>query len=350
MTGNSERLPPTLCWQGEEQGTLHLLDQCALPHLVRVLELRQLAPLLEAIVQLRVRGAPAIGVAAAYGMVLGVREQMQAGVDFAAALRSTARALLASRPTAVNLRGCVERVTQRAAREPNLRALWLEAACLHAEDVQSCAAMGACGLPLVPDGATVLTHCNTGRLATCGDGTALAVLFAAHRAGKRFSVLANETRPLLQGARLTALELQREGIPVQLLVDGAAPGLIASGAISMALVGADRIAANGDFANKVGTYGVALACVTHGVPFYVVAPGSTFDLTLACGAGIPIEQRDAKEVTHLQEQGLAACGVGARNPAFDLVPAHCVTAFVTDRGLLRPPFADAIKRTFASRR
>jgi len=195
----------------------------------------------------------------------------------------------------------------------------------------------------VPDGGPVLTHCNTGRLATVGDGTALATLFAAWRAGKRFRVLADETRPLLQGARLTALELAAEGIPVEVLADGAAAGLIARGQVQMAVVGADRIAANGDFANKVGTYGVALACKAHDVPFYTVAPVSTVDVRLPDGSHIPIEERDATEVTELGGVRTAPPGVGARNPAFDVTPARLLTAIVTDQGVLLPPFAAGIK-------
>jgi methylthioribose-1-phosphate isomerase len=209
------------------------------------------------------------------------------------------------------------------------------------------AGIGEHGRGLVPEGGTVLTHCNTGRLATAGDGTALAVLFAAWRAGTRFCVLADETRPLLQGTRLTALELSREGIPVDVVADGAAAGLIARGQVQMAIVGADRIARNGDFANKVGTYPLALACKANGVPFYVAAPASTFDLDCADGAAIPIEERDGTEVTEFAGRRIAPPGVGARNPAFDVTGASLVTAFVTDRGLLEPPFAAAIKEMLA---
>jgi len=210
--------------------------------------------------------------------------------------------------------------------------------------------IGEHGAPLVRDGITVLTHCNTGRLATAGDGTALAVLFAAWKRGVRFRVLADETRPLLQGARLTALELAAAGIPVQVVVDGAAAGLIARGQVQLVLVGADRIAQNGDVANKVGTYGLALACAAHQVPFHVVAPLSSFDLRVADGSGIPIEERDPGEVLTLAGQALAATGVSARNPAFDITPARLVTGFVTDAGVLAPPFAASIKNAFAQRR
>ncbi|MGB3966161.1 MAG: S-methyl-5-thioribose-1-phosphate isomerase, partial [Planctomycetota bacterium] len=196
----------------------------------------------------------------------------------------------------------------------------------------------------------VLTHCNTGRLATVGDGTALAPLFAAWRAGKRFSVLACETRPLLQGARLTALELAAAGIPVELIADGAAAGLIARGAVQLVIVGADRITATGDVANKVGTYAHALACAAHRVPFWVAAPRSTFDLALRDGTAIPIEERDGTELTHLAGHLVAPPGVRARNPAFDLTPARYLAGIVTDGGLLRPPFEPAIKALFAAGR
>lgn len=342
-----EPLPPTLAWCGDEHGYLDLLDQTRLPHARSVLQLRDLAGVADAILHLRVRGAPAIGVAAAYGMVLGVREAAPGPAAFVDSARAIAARLAATRPTAVNLQRALDRLLVAARRTPNLRALFDEALSIHAEEQAMSDGMGRHGAPLVPEGGTVLTHCNTGRLATVGDGTALAVLFAAWRNGRRFRVLADETRPLLQGARLTALELAAAGIPVQLLVDGAAAGLIARGEVQLVLVGADRIAANGDFANKVGTYGLALACAAHGVPFYTVAPLSTFDLQVSDGQRIPIEERDATEVTHLDGAAVAPPGVSARNPAFDVTPAKLLTGIVTDRGVLRPPFDAAIKALFA---
>lgn len=343
-------LPPTLVWRGDEFGELELLDQTLLPHQRRVLAMRGLDDVVEAIASLRVRGAPAIGVAAAYGVVLGVRRLSPLPGAFVDTTRSVVARLAATRPTAVNLQWALDRCIAAARREPSLASVFHEALAIHADEVASSERMGQLGAALVPEGGTVLTHCNTGRLATVGDGTALAPLFAAWRAGRRFRVLADETRPLLQGARLTALELAAAGIPVELIVDAAAPGLIARGAVQLVVVGADRIAANGDFANKVGTYGLALACAAHSVPFYAVAPISTFDLRLNSGAGIPIEERDATEVTRVGEVALAAAGVGARNPAFDVTPARLLTGIVTDHGVLRPPFEPAIKALFPADR
>lgn len=343
-------LPPTVAWHGDLQGHLELLDQTQLPHQRTVLALHDADGVIEAIVRLRVRGAPAIGVAAAYGLVLGVRNLLPLPQAIVGVTRDVASRLLAARPTAVNLQWALERCIEAVRSEPTLARLLAEARRIEADEIAMSACIGECGRGLVPANGTVLTHCNTGRLATAGDGTALAVLFAAWRHGTRFRVLADETRPLLQGARLTALELAAAGIPVEILADSAAAGLIARGAVQMAIVGADRVATNGDFANKVGTYGVALACAAHRVPFYVAAPSSTFDPRVANGAGIPIEERDGTEVTHLAGVAIAPAGVTARNPAFDVTPGKLVTGFVTDRGLLRPPFDAAIKGLFVGGR
>ncbi|MEO6594169.1 MAG: S-methyl-5-thioribose-1-phosphate isomerase [Planctomycetota bacterium] len=343
---HSVALPPTIAWSGDEQGHLELLDQTVLPRERTVLQLQTGEQVIDAIVRLCVRGAPAIGVAAAYGLVLAVRQIRPLPGSFVAATRDAAARLAAARPTAVNLSWALDRCLAAVREEPTLARLLAEAKRIHAEDVISGQRIGEHGKSLVGEGCTALTHCNTGRLATAGDGTALAVLFAAWRDGVRFRVLACETRPLLQGARLTALELVVAGIPVEVVVDAAAAGLIARGKVQLVLVGADRIAANGDFANKVGTYGLALACAAHRVPFYVVAPASTFDPRLADGAAIPIEERDGKEVLVLGGQRVAAPEVEAQNPAFDLTPGRLVTSFVTDRGLLHPPFDAAIKAMF----
>lgn len=343
-------LPPTLAWRGGVDGHLDLLDQTRLPHERIVLSLHRVDGVIDAIVHLRVRGAPAIGVAAAYGLVLGVREKAPRPEAFADVARTVAVALAAARPTAVNLQWALDRCVAAARREPTHAALLAEAQRIEADEAAMCERIGSTGAALVPAGATVLTHCNTGRLATVGSGTALAVLFAAWRGGTRFRVLADETRPLLQGARLTALELAAAGIPVEILCDAAAPGLIARGEVQLAIVGADRIAQNGDFANKVGTYGIALACAAHGVPFYVAAPVSTFDPHVRDGASIPIEERAATEVTSLFGHVVAAPGVAARNPAFDVTPARLVRAFITDRGVLQPPFDAAIKALFTAGR
>ncbi len=343
-----EPLPPTIAWQGGVDGSLLLLDQTLLPHQRLVLELRELEAVCAAIRRLAVRGAPAIGVAAAYGMVLGVRALMAKGQAVVTAAEEVARVLEATRPTAVNLRWAVGEVVQVARAGGGLGELLATAQRLHEDDAERCRAMGEHGWQLVAEGNTVLTHCNTGRLATAGDGTALSVLFAAHRNGRRFSVFADETRPLLQGARLTALELAAEGIPVQVLPDSAAAGLISRGEVDVVLVGSDRVAANGDFANKVGTYPLALACKEHGVPFYVVAPLSTFDGKAESGAAIPIEERSAEEVLEFHGKAVSAPGVGARNPAFDVTPKDLVTGFVTEVGILRPPLDEAIKAALAA--
>jgi methylthioribose-1-phosphate isomerase len=342
----NEPLPPTIAWVGDENGHLELLDQTRLPHERTVLRIDTLGAAIGAIVRLSVRGAPAIGVAAAYGLVVGVRECSPAPEAFLDAVTHVAGRLAAARPTAVDLQWALERCVAAVRAEPTLAALWRQARAIHEEGIESCRRIGENGRNIVPDGSTVLTHCNTGRLATAGDGTALAVLFAAWRQGARFRVLAGETRPLLQGARLTALELAAEGIPVDLVVDGAVAGLIARGEVQLVIVGADRVAANGDFANKVGTYGVALACAAHGVPFHVAAPASTFDPALPHGEAIPIEQRDATEVSTFAGAAVAAVGAGARNPAFDVTPGRLVTSFNTDRGVHVPPYGPAIKAMF----
>jgi len=340
-------LPPTIAWRGDEQGHLEVLDQTRLPHDRHVLRIDTVEQTIDAIVRLRVRGAPAIGVVAAYGLLLGVRALAPLPAAFADRTRDVAARLGAARPTAVNLQAALDRCLRAVLAEPKLQRLYREARAIHAEDIDSCQRIGQLGQVLVKPGAVVLTHCNTGRLATAGEGTALAVLFAAWRAGVRFRVLACETRPLLQGMRLTALELCAEGIPVEVIVDAAAAGLIARGQVQLVLLGADRIARNGDFANKVGTYGLALACAAHDVPFYVAAPASTFDLESASGDAIALEQRDATEVLTLAGQSLALRGLSARNPAFDITPGRLVRGFITDVGVLEPPFPPAIKTMLA---
>ena len=340
-------LPPTIRWVGDVDGHLELLDQTKLPHHEVVLELRDAGAVIAAIQRLSVRGAPAIGVAAAYGLVLGLREANPAEGPLLDTADLVAAQLRAARPTAVNLAWALDRCLRALTERPSLAAALEEARRIHADEEAMSCSIGAHGAHLIPDGGCVLTHCNTGRLATAGDGTALAVLFAAWQQGRRFQVLADETRPLLQGARLTALELQREGIPVQVLADGAGPGLIQRGEVDAVLVGADRVAANGDFANKVGTYPLALACAAAAVPFYCAAPLSTFDVSVGTGADIPIEERPGAEITELGGIPIAPAGVSARNPAFDVTPHHLVTGIVTDAGLLTAPFADSIRSACA---
>lgn len=302
--------------------------------------MRALDAVIDAIRTLAIRGAPAIGVGAAIGLVVALeaaveRDGVIAGAALRAQLPTFATRLVAARPTAVNLAWAVGRLVDRAAQVPDatLRdALRAEADAILQEDIAMCAAIGHHGLALIPDGARVLTHCNAGALATAGTGTALAPVYAAHAAGRRVTVHADETRPLRQGARLTAWEMQRVGIPVTVLPDGAAASLLRSGAIDLVIVGADRIAANGDVANKIGTYGVALAAQAHGVPFYVAAPWSTIDLATPTGAEMVIEHREAEELGELPP------GVAVWNPAFDVTPRALVTAYLTDRGCLLPPF------------
>ena len=340
-------LPPALEWQGALDGHLLVLDQSCLPHERQLLELRTADAVADSIRRLAVRGAPLIGVAAAYGLYLGVREIAPMPIALLDTARHVAAQLLATRPTAVNLRWALDRCIERLRQDHEVPSLLAEAARIDRENTESSHAIAKFGMDLVPAGGTVLTHCNAGPLACGGLGTALGCLISAHRAGRPFRVLADETRPLLQGARLTALELAAEGIEVSVVPDGASPSLIARGEVQAVFVGADRIAKNGDFANKIGTYPLALAAHAHGVPFYVAAPMSTFDPAIADGRHIPIEERAAAEVLTLNGTALTAEGIGARNPAFDVSPAGLVTAFVTDRGVLRPPFASAIKAAFA---
>lgn len=313
-------------WRG---GALRFLDQTLLPGEERYVETDDYRVVAHAIRRLAVRGAPLIGIAAAYGIALAATR----GDDIGAA----ADELAETRPTAVNLRWAVGRLL--ALPSHGAPAFEAEARRIHDEQRAADAVMGQLGAPLISDGATVLTHCNAGALATGGIGTALAPIKTAHWAGQRVRALVDETRPLLQGARLTAWELGREGIPHDVIVDSAAAGLIAQGRVQAVFVGADRIATNGDVANKVGTYGVALAAQAHDVPFYVVAPASTIDRDTRDGAAIEIEQRDAHEV-------LAACGTAAGgsalNPAFDVTPSALVTAIITEAGMLRAPYGDAI--------
>jgi methylthioribose-1-phosphate isomerase len=317
-----------------EDGVLHLLDQRRLPAEMAVVQARTARETAQAIREMVVRGAPAIGCAAAYGLALSLRS----GEDFSEARN----ALLDSRPTAVNLRWAVERLS--AVQPRTFEALRAEADRVLADDLAACRAIGRHGAALVPDGRGILTHCNAGGLATAGYGTALGVVRAALEAGKKCAVFADETRPWLQGARLTAWELLQDGIPVTLLPDAAAASLLSSGRIGCVVVGADRIASNGDTANKVGTYPLALAADAAQVPFFVAAPTSTVDLRASSGREIPIEERAPFEVTHLGGSRVAAEGVQVFNPAFDVTPSRYIAAIVTERGVARPPY----ERTLAA--
>jgi methylthioribose-1-phosphate isomerase len=317
-------------WVGSEDGLLRLLDQTRLPEDLVYRDCRDVEQVREAICQLAVRGAPAIGVAAAYGLVLAAQRSDE--------IEAAAERLNSSRPTAVNLSWAMRRMVQHWRRREGDGRAWLlrEARAIAAEDEAMCLAMGRCGAELIRDGDGVLTHCNTGALATAGLGTALAALFVAKEQGKRFSVFADETRPLLQGARLTAWELHQAGIDVTLICDSMAAQVMREGRVRLVIVGADRITANGDVANKIGTYSVAVLAKAHGVPFYVAAPSSTFDLSLKSGESIPIEQRQAREVTHGFGRQTAPAGVKVYNPAFDVTPAALVAGIVTERGLISP--------------
>jgi methylthioribose-1-phosphate isomerase len=319
----------------DARDVVRLLDQKRLPAEETWLELGSAEEVAAAIRDLTVRGAPAIGVAAAYGIAAEARR----GAD-TERLRAAAALLARARPTAVNLVWAVRRMSRRIGL--GAAALLAEAHLIREEDEAACRRIGALGAPLLPPRACVLTHCNAGALATAGYGTALGVVRAAVEAGNPISVYADETRPFLQGARLTAWELHRDGIPVTLLTDGMAGWLMARGEIACVVVGADRIAANGDVANKIGTYSLAVLAAHHGLPFYVAAPWSTVDLETPSGAAIPIEERGADEVVTLAGQRIAPAGVPARYPAFDVTPAALVTAIVTERGVVRAPYPEAL--------
>jgi len=336
-----------------ERGAVRLLDQTRLPATERILDCRSIDELIDAIRRLVVRGAPAIGVAAAYGCVLAADLRIEAGDEQAkdAVLREMER-LAEARPTAINLRWALQRMRDRIVSfdgdaEALREVLLHEARAIHDEDRELCKAMGRHGAKLLPQEATVITHCNTGALATGGIGTALGVVFAAVEAGKKVRVFADESRPLLQGARLTAYELTRAGIEVHVLADGAAAWLMRNEKIDAVLIGSDRIAANGDVANKIGSYGLAVNAQRHDVPFYVVAPYSTLDFAVATGADIPIEMRDPLEVHQLGRSRLTPKGAGAYNPAFDVTPAELVSAIVTERGIFQAPYETSLRAGYA---
>ncbi len=350
MTVAEEGVRPfrTMEWAGD---TLLLLDQRLLPLRESYVRLTSADAVAHAIRTMVVRGAPAIGVAAAFGLVLAVKTAGRKRRPWRPALAEAADALAATRPTAVNLFWAIARMRRAADGLPDDAAaaaarLEVEAATIYDEDIAANRRMGAHGAALLPDEGSVLTHCNAGALATAGYGTALGVIRAAVAAGKRIHVFVDETRPFLQGARLTAWELMRDGIPCTLITDGMAASLLGAGKIRAAIVGADRIAANGDVANKIGTYGVAVLCRAHKVPFYVAAPVSTVDASVRTGRGIPIEERDAREVTQLMGTRVAPRDVDVYNPAFDVTPARYVSAIVTERGVLRPPLAEGIRTLF----
>ncbi len=332
---------------------LHLLDQRALPGEVRYLPCRTAEETAIAIRSLVVRGAPAIGVAAAFGMALAAKRAVESGAPLDEALEAAHKVLAASRPTAVNLFWALEqmrgiwRAHPGATGQAIVTALVAAARKIHDDDIASCRAMGEFGAALFPDHARVLTHCNAGALATAGYGTALGVIRSAHRQGKIERVFADETRPVLQGARLTAWELVNDGIPTTLITDSMAGFLMSRGEINCVVVGADRITENGDVINKIGTYTVAVLAREHKIPFFVAAPRSTFDLKTASGALVTIEERDAGEVVQMGGVRTAPLGVDVRNPAFDVTPHALVTAIVCETGVAREPFGPDLARLMA---
>jgi methylthioribose-1-phosphate isomerase len=347
--------PRTIEWVGDTKGFVRLLDQTLLPTRLEYRDCRSVEEVWEAIKVLRVRGAPAIGVAAAMGVVVGLRGLENATSDtYRKKLREVSTYLRTSRPTAVNLFWAIDRMERLGlslleSRPPAevTRGLLKEALAVEEEDRQMCRAIGRVGAHLIRDGQGVLTHCNAGGLATADYGTALAVMFTAAEQGRKFRVFADETRPLLQGARLTAWELLQRGLDVTLICDNMAAQVMKEGRVQVVITGADRITANGDAANKIGTYGVALLARAHNIPFYVAAPSSTFDLSLPSGDAIPIEQRDPREVTHGLGKQTAPDGVKVYNPAFDVTPAHLLAGIITERGLIQPVSAATIRQALA---
>jgi methylthioribose-1-phosphate isomerase len=348
-----------LKWVGGVDGFLELVDQRLLPTEFVKLQCRDTKQLYEAIKTLAVRGAPAIGVAAAYGLVLGM-QKLDPGDSAEQVLDRSCEYLASSRPTAVNLFWALERVRRKAeeflASRPDVTVAALqevvlrEANAICQEDVDMCRRIGLNGQKFIKDGFGVLTHCNAGALATAGQGTALSVMFEAHKKGRKFRVYADETRPLLQGARLTAWELQQAGIDVTVICDNMAGWLMKQGRINAVITGADRIAANGDAANKIGTYSLSILAGKHGIPFYIAAPSSTFDLSIKSGDEIPIEQRAADEVRNFAGVQTAPVDVDVCNPAFDVTQGRDISAIITERGVIENPNIDNVTEHFKSGR
>src|SRR3954467_11525855 len=341
-----------------EADVVVMIDQRKLPGAEIYVRCKTAAEVARAIRTMVIRGAPAIGVAAAMGIALGMRKSATTGTQkFAAEFYKVCELMAATRPTAVNLFWAIDRmkrtfaaVAQAGGSVEQLQdRLDQEAQAIHDEDVASCRAMGAFGATVVPAEARVLTHCNAGALATAGYGTALGVIRGAIEAGKRVAVFADETRPFLQGARLNAWELVRDGIQTTVITDNMSGALMRQGKVDLVVVGADRIAANGDTANKIGTYGVAVLAREHSIPFYVAAPLSTIDLNTADGSQIPIEERSAKEVTHVAGTQLAPDGALVWNPAFDVTPHHLIAGIITEKGICRPPYSESLDRVVRGR-
>lgn len=343
-----------LQWIGDAEGYLRLIDQTQLPHHLTHVDCRTVQQVWHAIKTLQVRGAPAIGIAAAYGMVIALQPMAQAtSDDFRQAWQIARDYLASSRPTAVNLFWALDRIDEAGRRHaeqspPELIETVLRTARqIHEDDRQVCHAIGRVGAELLADGDGVLTHCNAGGLATSEYGTALSVLFTAQDQGKTLQVFVDETRPLLQGSRLTAWELQRRQIAATLICDSMAAQVMREGKVQAVITGADRIAANGDSANKIGTYGVAVLAAAHQIPFYIAAPRSTFDLTLSSGDQIPIEERSPEEITHGFGRATAPAGIHVYNPAFDVTPASYIRGIITEVGLIQPVSTERIREMIA---
>src|SRR5215470_14088219 len=343
---------PTIDWKDD---AVVMIDQRKLPAAEVYVSCKTAQEVAKAIKTMVIRGAPAIGVAAAMGIALGMRRSKATGTkQFTTEFQRLCDLMAATRPTAVNLFWAIERMKRvfadaaqgGASVDEIKRRLEEEARHIHDADVASCKTMGAHGATLVPETARILTHCNAGALATAGYGTALGVIRAAAEQGKKIAVLADETRPFLQGARLTAWELVRDGIDTTVITDNMAAAMMRMGNVDLVVVGADRVAANGDVANKIGTYGVAVLAREHNVPFYVAAPLSTIDLNTPDGEHIPIEERSAREVTHVGGSQLAPEGALVWNPAFDVTPHRLIAGIITERGIFRPPYAESLKRAF----
>jgi len=343
---------PTIAREGD---AVVMIDQRKLPAEEVYVRCKTAAEVARAIRTMVIRGAPAIGVAAAMGIAIGMRQSKATGTQkFAAEFHKICELMAATRPTAVNLFWAIDRMkrTFAAAAQAGESVVEIkerldrEAQAIHDEDLASCRAMGQFGAEVVPDEARILTHCNAGALATAGYGTALGVIRGAVEKGKRVAVFADETRPFLQGARLTAWELVRDGIETTVITDNMTGALMNQGKVDLVVVGADRIAANGDTANKIGTYGVAVLAREHNIPFYVAAPLSTIDLNTPDGAHIPIEERNRKEVTHVAGSQLAPDGALVWNPAFDVTPHRFIAGIITERGIFRPPYTESLRRAF----
>jgi methylthioribose-1-phosphate isomerase len=345
------KTPLAIDWVGGIDGTLRMLDQTKLPTEITYIDCQDVETVWEGIKMLRVRGAPAIGIAAAMGVALAGKLYVgEDSSELTTRARSASDYLRTSRPTAVNLFWALDRMNgllERLKGEPAAtirQRLLEEARAIQAEDRAMCISIGLAGAERMPQHGGVLTHCNAGALATADFGTALSVIFHAHAAGKQVTAYVDETRPLLQGSRLTAWELMQRGVPTTLLCDNMAASLMRTGKVQAVVVGADRIAANGDTANKIGTYGVAVLARAHGVPFYVAAPSSTFDFSIQDGSQIPIEIRDPREITHGMGKQTAPEGVDVYNPAFDVTPAEYITSFFTEAGEILPPFPENLAR------